>query len=270
MRISEFIVCGFFVYLLVLSRVFPLPAPRRNRILVIGSVCIGLVIVLSQLRLQLPMRVTRDWIPGVYLLQGYWMCGLFFERPMRAVEARLLKLDRWCLDRMRLPVLVRHAPRVALELIELAYLSTYPLVPATLGLVYAAGAENQVDRYWTTVLLAAFACYGLLPWVQTRPPRSIEGSGPVDERGLWLRKLNQVVLDRASVQVNTLPSGHVATALAAALATGEVLPAQLPWLLTLATAITISTVVGRYHYTIDTVLGVGTGIVAWRLARAIT
>ena len=265
MRAYEWIVCGYFAYLIVLARVQPLSATRRNRVLAVGVACIGLVLVLSQLRLQLPMRIARDWVPCIYLLQGYWMSGLFFRRPMEAVEDRLLRLDGRLLGAVRMDAVVGRTPRPVLELIELAYLCAYPFVPITLGLLYGAGLRGEADQYWTAVLLAAYACYGLLPWIQTRPPRVIEPPGSMDQRGLALRRLNRVVLDRASVQVNTIPSGHAATAVAAALATAGLRPDLLVPLLATAGAIALATVVGRYHYAADTVLGVAVGAAAWWL-----
>ena len=262
-RAYEWIVCGFFAYLLVLAPIQPLSATRRSRVLAVGLVCIGLVLVLSQLRLQLPMRVARDWVPCIYLLQGYWMCGLFFRRPMPAVEGRLLRLDRRLFEAFRLETALRRTPAPVLQLLELAYLCAYPFVPATFGLLYAAGLRGQAEAYWTPVLLAAFACYGLLPWIQTRPPRAIEPPGAMDRRGIALRRVNRAVLARASVQVNTFPSGHAATAVAATLATAELLPHLLVPLAATAGAIALSTVVGRYHYAADTVLGVAVGAAAW-------
>ena len=269
MRVSEWIICGFFAYLIVLARMFPLSGRRRARVLLVGLVCGGLVAMLSQLRLQLPMRVARDWVPTLYLLQGYWLCGLFFERPMRAVEDRLLRLDQRLFAVTRLASLVQRAPRVLLELLELAYLCAYPFVPATLGLLYASGQRPEADRFWIAVLVASFGCYGLLPWLQTRPPRSVESAGPIDQRPLALRRVNLRVLDRTSIQVNTLPSGHAATALAAALVVGEMLPDLRPVLVTVALVIALATVVGRYHYTLDTVLGLAVGAAAWWTSNAL-
>ena len=263
MRISEWIVCGFVAYLVVLAGVRPLSGRRRARVVLVGLVCVGLVAMLSQLRLRVPMRVARDWVPAVYLLQGYWLCGLFFERPMRTVEERLLQLDRRLFALTHLPALVRRAPRALLELLELAYLCAYPFIPATLGLLYASGQRAEIDQFWIAVLIAAFGCYGMLPWLQTRPPRSIEPAGPIDQRPLALRRLNMAVLDRGSVRVNTLPSGHAATALAAALVVGELLPGLLPILVAVALAIALTTIVGRYHYTLDTVLGLAVGVAGW-------
>ena len=113
------------------------------------------------------------------------------------------------------------------------------------------------------MLVASFGCYGILPWLHTRPPRSIQPAGPIDQRSLALRRLNMAVLDRVSVQVNTLPSGHAATALAAALVVGELLPGLLPVLVAVALAIALATVIGRYHYAVDTILGLAVGIARW-------
>ena len=260
MRISEWIVCGFFAYLVVLARLFPVSGRRRARVLLVGLICVGLVVMLSQLRLRLPMRVASDWVPALYLLQAYWLCGPFFTHPMRAVEDRLLQFDQRLFALTRLAPLVR---RALLELLELAYLCAYPFIPATLGLLYAAGLRAEADRFWVAVLVASFGCYGILPWLHTRPPRSIEPAGPIDQRSLALRRLNMAVLDRVSVQVNTLPSGHAATALAAALVVGELLPGLLPVLVAVALAIALATVIGRYHYAVDTILGLAVGIAGW-------
>ena len=263
MRVSEWIVCGFFVYLVVMARIFPLSGQRRARVLLVGLVCVGLVVTLSRLRPQLPISVARDWVPALYLLQGYWLCGLFFDRPMGAVEDRLLQLDRRLIALTRLAALVRRAPRALLELLELAYLCAYPFIPATLGLLYAAGQRAEADRFWVAVLVASFSCYGMLPWLQTRSPRSIEPAGPIDQRPLALRRLNMAVLDQVSVRVNTLPSAHAATALAAALVVGELQPVLLPVLVAVALAIALATVVGRYHFTVDTVFGLAVGVAGW-------
>ena len=245
-------------------------ARRRTRVFLIGMVCVGVVVVLSQLRLQLPMRVTRDWVPAILLLQGYWTCGLFFRSPMLALEKRLLGMDQWLLSRSALSSLIHRGPRLVLELLELAYLCAYPFVLIAYGLVILANAgEAGTDRFWTCVLLASFGCYGVLPWIQTRPPRSLEPFSPLDQRRLLFRQVNNRVLNYMSVEVNTFPSGHTATTLAAALAAGGVVPTLLPSLVAFALAVAVSTVVGRYHYSLDTLLGIVVGISSWTLTNAL-
>ena len=81
-----------------------------------------------------------------------------------------------------------------------------------------------------------------------------------------MRRLNDAIVGRGSIQVNTIPSGHVAGALAAGLAV-------LPWsagvgvtLIAIAVLIAIAATVGRYHYAIDCLLGAGVAIAVWLIA----
>ena len=63
-----------------------------------------------------------------------------------------------------------------------------------------------------------------------------------------------------------MPSGHAATSVAAALA---VLTASVPVGLVVsivAISIVLATVVGRYHYAIDSALGTAIGVTAWWIA----
>ena len=58
MWITEWIVCVFFAYLVVLARIFPLEGRRRLRILVVSLVCAGLAIMMARLRLS-PLHPER-------------------------------------------------------------------------------------------------------------------------------------------------------------------------------------------------------------------
>lgn len=263
MRTSEWIICGFFAYLAILACLFPLRRQQLGRVLLVGLVCASLAFMLSQLRLSPILRVARDWLPIIYLLEGYWLTGAFFRRPMRATEKRLLVFDRWLFQFTKLDNLLSRGPRVVLEYFELTYLTAFFLVPLSFGLFWWLEPRADVDQFWTAVLLAGFSCYGVLPWIQTRPPRSVEPVNLLDRRDLRLRRINAVVLDRGSVQANTFPSGHASTAVAASLA---VLVAD-PWIglavLTIAINLVVVTVIGRYHYAIDSILGGLIGVAAW-------
>ena len=75
---AEWIVIGFFIYLIVLARIFPLGNRARLRILTVGIVCSGLTIMLSQLQLSPTLQLAREWLPVIYLVQGYWCSAAFF------------------------------------------------------------------------------------------------------------------------------------------------------------------------------------------------
>ena len=270
MRISEWIICGYFAYLVIVAGVLRLPGRRVLRVLVVSLVCTGLIVSLSRLRPSPSLRLARDWLPALYLLQGYWLSAQYYTRPMPQVEQALLRFDQWLLTYARIPTLVTRAPRVLLEYLELAYLSCSALVPAGVGVLYAAGLRSHVDRFWTSVAIALLGCYGALPWIQTRPPRGIErdgGNAELDRRDLLFRRLNLLTLRHASIQVNTIPSGHTAGSLAIALVVADVQPLAGAVCLVIALSITVASVVGRYHYAADAGLGLVLGFAAWVLPK---
>jgi membrane-associated phospholipid phosphatase len=198
-------------------------------------------------------------IPALILLGGYWLSGLLFVRPEARIERWLQSVDDAALRRVL--DWYRHAPRVVTEYFELSYLLVYLAVPAGATTLALAGHADQVGRFWTVVLLAEFACYGMLPWIQTRPPRLLEAAlAPPHTHSVW--HLNHRIVDRASIQANTIPSGHAAGALATALAVGSTMPMAGAVFLILAISIAVATVLGRYHYAVDTVLGALVAIAA--------
>ncbi len=264
---AEWIVIGFFTYLLALCLLRPLPSGARRRILLVSVLCVVAPILIAQLRPSPALRIIREWIPGLYLMEGYWLCGLFFRAPMPRVERWLLALDAAVFDRTRLRALLTRAPGVVASWFELAYLLAYPFVPGAFGALVALGERARADQFWTALLAASFACYGMLPWIQTRPPRALATDRPLYAPHHRLRRLNAAVLQRMSVQWNTFPSGHAASATAAALgvaSTGHAIPGAV--FAFVAASITVATVLGRYHYLLDTLLGLALGLAAWGIA----
>jgi membrane-associated phospholipid phosphatase len=269
LRTSEWIVCGFFAYLVVMARVSPLAGARRLRVLIVGLVCAALVVVLSQVRPSPILRLLRDWLPAAYLLQGYWASGLFYRRPRTELEHWLLTTDDRLFRACGFENFWARAPRVVLEYLELAYLMAYPLVPGGFLILYSQSSADPArlaDHYWTIVLLSGYGCYGVLPWIQTRPPRTVAPDHQLSDRPLMARRLNHFVLDHGSIQANTFPSGHAASAAAAALIVASLANPLIgaPFAL-LAASVTVATVLGRYHYGVDTVLGLLVGWAAWWL-----
>jgi membrane-associated phospholipid phosphatase len=100
----------------------------------------------------------------------------------------------------------------------------------------------------------------MLPWVQTRPPRRLEPGPP------WrssLRFFNVRLLGETSIGANTVPSGHAAEAVAAAL-----LVSDAPWpvaasMWLAALAVSAGAVLGRYHFAFDAVAGWAVALAVW-------
>lgn len=262
MQAWQAIVAVYFGYLALLSVFVPIrPGFRRWTL---AAACLALpALALPAAAQGLAQVVVLAVLPAVFLIASYWLSGLFFTGPMPAVERALLRVDRWLLPRLGLTWLAARGPRWLLEGLELSYLLVYLMVPAGALVLAVAGQAGALPRYWAVVLAAALGSYAMMPWVQTRPPRAVEADDPFQGRTLRFRTANLAVLSRGSHQANTVPSGHAAAALAAALGVASVLPAAGAAFLVLAVAIAVATVVGRYHYAIDTILGIGMGVAAW-------
>ncbi len=265
LRTSEWITLGYFAYLACAAVAVRLPSARRRW--VTGTAAVVVTSVLGLASFEALAVALRDWAPLVYLLLGYWLPVLFVTTTSQAFERTLLALDRRWFGVSSLNTVTERTPRALIELLELAYLCCYPLVPAGLACLYVSGLRQETDRFWTAVLLAVFSCYGVLPWLSTRPPRVIEAErGPTRSSGFF-RRANVQVLQRASIQLNTFPSGHVAASLATALAVGASLPIAGLVLVLLALGISVASVVGRYHYAADALAGVALALAAFVISR---
>ena len=247
----------FFGYILVVAACLRgLPRAARWRVAA-GAAAGTVVIVLS---MWLPADgIANVWIlPPAVLLIGYWTSGLLFVAPMPRAERFLARIDAALgIDR-----LTGRFPRLVAEFLEFAYSGVYPLIPIALYLALRQGVS--ADRFWTTILLTDYVCFGMLPWFQTRPPRAL--GFEARWRSRW-RMVNLRILDAGSVQVNTFPSGHAAEAMAAALLVSGTPPLVAGSMFVAAAAISAGTVFGRYHYAVDAVAGWAVALLVYTACR---
>ncbi len=248
----------FLVYTAATAYALPqVCAVGRRRAL--RSAAAGVVLLVLSVELRSWPLLTTWVLPPAMLLIAYWTSGALFVAPMPGAERALMSLDL----ALRIPQLARAVPRAGAELLEVAYVFVYPLIPIALALHLLFGGRPDPDRFWMVILTTDYVCFGMLPWIQTRPPRAIEGQAPWDAS---VRRLNRFLLDRASIHVNTVPSGHAAEAVAAALlVAGAPLPVVLSMAL-IALAICLAAVLGRYHYAADVLTGAAVGMAVWSLA----
>jgi hypothetical protein len=201
-----------------------------------------------------------DWVwPPLVLLIAYWSSGLLFVAPVPGQERALAWLD----DRLAVRDLARRTPRPVAELLEVAYLAVYAIVPIALVVQLMFSVDASPSRFWSVVLITDFICFGVLPWVQTRPPRSLESGEPWDSA---IRRFNLHVLGATSIHANTFPSGHAAEALAAALLVLDAPRFVVGVMFAAAFCVAAGAVLGRYHYLADALAGWVVAIsVAWIL-----
>ncbi len=266
MRASEWLLVAFLGYLAAAAAVTRRPAVQHRRIWASACPAAFALLVAAAAGLPKSIGVIRDWLPAAGLLAAYWLSGLSAAPPSAAFEGRLAALDDRVSARLHGAAAIRRAPRLSLEYLELSYLLCYALVPLGLAALYLSGRAAAADGFWTVVLAAALPCYGMLPWIATRPPRAL-GPTAIDGRRLAVRPLNLRILRHASIGLNTFPSGHAAAALATALAVGLHQPLTGLVFGVAALSIAVASVVGRYHYAADALLGVLLAVGAAALCR---
>lgn len=195
-------------------------------------------------------------LPPLTLLVAYWGSGLLWVEPMPRVERFFVRSDDW----LRVARISARVPRIATELLEFAYAFVYPLIPIALLLHYRYVPDPDADRFWTVILVTDFTCFGMLPWIQTRPPRLLEAPAP------WrsaFRSFNVRLLGETSIGVNTVPSGHAAEAFAAALLVSGAPWAVVSLMWIAALAVSAGAVLGRYHFAIDALTGWAVAVAVW-------
>jgi membrane-associated phospholipid phosphatase len=267
-RVSESVAFFYFLYLLAVALV-KARWPRRNKAMA-GAAAAALAVTIPAALPQTELvRLMRDWLPAVFLAIGYWLSGWYFVAPMTEIEARFQALDWRVFGRDGGAALVLALPRVAVEALELAYAGCFLFVPSGLILLAITGHEAAADRFWTLVLAGELGSFAFLPWIQTRPPRVLEAAVAVEKRPLLVHPLNRLIVVHTSIGVNTFPSGHVAGALATAIAVSELQPALALWMFAIAMMIAVAAVVGRYHYLVDAIAGVALTLAAWMVISAL-
>jgi membrane-associated phospholipid phosphatase len=227
----------------------------RRSALAASAAAIGLVILAARLA---PPGL-REWAPQLDLLLGYWIPGLMVAAA-RDGAAGVTPFERWLRGtdekiRPRLPAL----PDRLGALTELAYLLCTPLVPISFAVVWWLGGSADVSRFWLSVLGAGYPCYGSLPWLLSRPPRSHMAEAV---EGRTVRAANVFVLSRLSHEWNTFPSGHVAVSFAAAFSAARLSPEAGAVVGFVAAGVAVGAVVGRYHYVVDVIAGIFIAAVA--------
>ncbi len=263
MRAAEAINIAFFSFLISLAWLRQLAPNRRAKVTAFGIAVIGLVLgaqFLGKLFSPLAATVIRDWLPAPVFLMAYWTAGLFFTDANQKLQSRLIRFDRKVLGWLKGSPAGACIPRPVAAYFELAYLLCYPLLPFGMGVLYVARRGNYADEFWTIVLSSAYLCFAALPFAQTLPPRMLTAAGEPDLPPTKARELNLWILHYGSIQVNTFPSAHVATAFSVSLMLLCLVPQAGMVFLWISISIAIGAVLGRYHYAADALIGAAIAI----------
>ncbi|MGE5326475.1 MAG: phosphatase PAP2 family protein [Deltaproteobacteria bacterium] len=281
LRLADKYLLIFFAYTAAVCWFFPLTPGQRLAILALSALAGGALVGLARSKSSaksvfLPLR---DWLPCALIVLAYRESGLFIQPDAtRRLDLLFESWDRVLLASGWFQALVAMGTPWLGRTMELAYLLVYPFVPLGFAAVYssrhaahdAPGRDPVIDRYWSAVVLAVLASYALFPYFPLTPPRELFHDFPGGTGDSALRGLNSWVLGRYSVQACIFPSGHVAGAVATALAVHRERPRLGIVFLFAAAMISASTFYGRYHYGADALAGALVGVAAFVITGVIT
>jgi membrane-associated phospholipid phosphatase len=242
----------------------PLPQRRRWTVTALAAFAAAVIAAAHTIRPSLSadhFAVLLDAITVALFLVPYWQTGQFFLGPNQKMQTWLLAIDQRLFPRASATSGTGRNPIGFI--LEMAYLSCYPLVPLGLTAVYAFGLRDKVNSFWLVLLIATYICYTLTPLVPAFPPRSLIREAPAQQapaanKG---RLFNRWLLQHGSIHAISFPSAHVASAFAIAFVLLYYAPLVGVVFLIIAIMISLGAVIGRYHYALDVILGAVTALV---------
>jgi len=141
-------------------------------------------------------------------------------------------------------------------------------VPMGLSALYLMRKGREADHFWAILLAATYACYLLVPYLQTWPPRLLREDWSRFLPSCKVRAFNLWILRYGSIHANTFPSAHAASSMACALTLLILAPAWVGMIfLWIAFSIALGAVAGRYHYAADAILGNLVALAAFLIVR---
>lgn len=266
MQPADWINLAFFSSFLLLAFLRPLEPRRRRRAVAFGIAGVSMVVLLNLAALRFPLSgfsLIRDWAPAPLMLVAYWQAGQLVEKPSANLQSMLASLDRiWWKDDA--PAAAASKARAWLgEYFELAYLTCYPLVPLAFGFCYFCGSGQCAGEFWSVVLPPTYLCYALVPFFPHLPPRTLSSEHSAEASASKVRRLNLWLLRHASIGVNTFPSAHVASTVAASLVLWGRQPDAGVWFLLVSLSIAVAVAARRYHYALDSLAAAALAVAAF-------
>ena len=273
LRASEWILLGFFGYIVFISRLF---FRQAIRIGVPGGIVVGVFVLFASLsrlertRWEFAISRARDWIPiGLTYLA-------FREMELFASPAYDLHLEQACIRLDQLVLGTWHL-RSAIESwgaflpsgLEICYFLVYGVPAYCVWLLYSTHRRADCDRFYVFYLLGTLTAYCLFPYFPSEPPRFAFPNVYAPQIHTALHSLNVSVLKSGTIHTAVFPSAHVSSVFSAAWALFALFPkrTRYAWIaVAYAAAVSIATVYGRYHYVADVLGGFAVSLIPAALA----
>jgi membrane-associated phospholipid phosphatase len=275
LRHPEWILTGFFAYIVLLSPFFrdrPRMGVQPLFVMLAMLACFWTLSRLANGAWSKGIEIARDWLPLLLIFAAFREMELFVTRDYNvANEMAWIQWDRLLLIQWRLTAAIESLGKLLPFYLEFCYLLVYG-VAAFCVVVLLMDAVNSskidhrsVDLFWTVYLLGTLGAYALFPFFPSEPPRYAFPDVAAPTVITWVRHLNLWILGKATIHSGVFPSAHVSSAFSCAWAMFFV-QARRPivcWALVVyAISVSTATVYGRYHYAADVVAGFAVSLAA--------
>jgi len=275
-RSSEWLLAAYFVYVALISPLFPLqPAVRWLPFLVpaLAAALIGTLIFGELHGNREAFSMARDWIPPALTLVAYremdWFTPLASDHHL---ELKWLEWDRVLLYGWGLQRGIESLGALLPAFLEFCYLLVYAVGPFMIAVFYFAHRRERVNRALFVYLTGTLAAYALFPYFPSDPPRTLFAGSDLPGVLTAIRRFNLWIVNGYGIHSSVFPSAHVSSAFSAAWALLRLLPERRAFgcaMLIYAASVAIATVYGRYHYAADVAAGFGVSLIAAIVAAAV-
>jgi membrane-associated phospholipid phosphatase len=272
LRASEWVLIGFFGYIVVISPFFRGRPLLEFQPIVIFLGIFGLMEFLVRAgrgRAGYVVGIIRDWLPIALTLIAFREMELFLPAQFEhRYEAIWIGQDQRFLEAWHARAVIESLGKMIPSYLEFCYLLVYGLPAYCVAVLYVQRRRPAVDRFFTIYLAGTLGAYALFPYFPSQPPRIAFPDVSIPSFTTWIRALNLYLLGKATIHSGVFPSAHVSSAFSAAWSMFLVIPRRkaIGWgLLVYAISVSVATVYGRYHYAIDVLAGFGVSLAAGTL-----
>jgi membrane-associated phospholipid phosphatase len=275
LRRPEWILTGFFAYVVLLSPFFRDRPAMGLQPLIALLAALGCFWILSRLSAGSwhdGVEITRDWLPLALTLCAFREMELFVTRNYNiANESAWIQLDRLLLTEWKLTAAIESLGKVLPLYLEICYLLVYGIAVFCLIVLFTDRMPKSkinhraVDLFLVLYLLGTLGAYALFPFFPSEPPRYAFPDVAPPTVITWARHLNLWILGKATIHSGVFPSAHVSAAFSCAWAMFLVRakrPILCRTLVVYAVSVSVATIYGRYHYAADVLAGFAVSLAA--------
>jgi membrane-associated phospholipid phosphatase len=262
-RPHERLLIVYFAYVALITPFF-IVAPWKP----LGILAVATLIILA---LQKTHSEVRDWLALALVLTAYREMDLFTPvTPALHFEPAWLAIDHTVLADWHLRAAIESLGWLIPSCLELAYLLVYSTGLIGLGFLRLYGKRERSPEFLFYYVAGAVFSYALFPYFPSQPPRTLFPDADPPQILTALRSLNLRVLGDFGIHSSVFPSAHVSSALGAAIGLLATIP-EKPWvgwgMCAYSLTVAVATVYGRYHYTVDSLAGIGISLIAGAVGR---